>query len=161
MRWCRCYEGQRAEAGGCQDPSRIGLSIIRTTTQVSQVHRFRRRSRKPLWGRAAETEEPECTWEWRVWEWGVYGMIRYVHERRSTIFDGQPPSRSWRNASTPDHGFPYRQFPRSRWNFRFDGKKKFVSNSIVLISLLIKHSHSLSLPFPSVTETWWPHLIFN
>jgi hypothetical protein len=30
-------------------------------------------------------------------------MIWYVHERRPTIFDGQPPSRSCRDASTPDH----------------------------------------------------------
>ncbi len=30
MRWCRCYEGQRDEAWGCQVPSHTGLSIIHT-----------------------------------------------------------------------------------------------------------------------------------
>ena len=35
---------------------------------------------------------------------GVYVMMWYVHERSTGIFDTQPPSRSCRNASTPDHG---------------------------------------------------------
>ena len=41
------------------------------------IHRFRRRSRNPLWGRAAETEEPECKWEWRAWAWEGCGCACY------------------------------------------------------------------------------------
>jgi hypothetical protein len=37
------------------------------------IHRFHRRSRKPLWGRTGETEEPEFKWEWRSWVWGGCG----------------------------------------------------------------------------------------
>ena len=77
MKWCQCYEGQRVEGWGCQDPSHTGLRIIHTTSQVSR-HRFRRRSRNPLWGRSAGTEEPE---------WSV--AVRYTtsiwsHKRHET-----------------------------------------------------------------------------
>jgi hypothetical protein len=78
---CRCYEGQRAGAWGRQGPSHTGLSIIQTIV----IHRFRRRSRKPLWGRAAETEEPEWKWEWRAWTWGGGGCVWYSAEVRYTI----------------------------------------------------------------------------
>jgi hypothetical protein len=40
----------------------------------------------------------------------VRRMMWYVHERRPVIFDGQPPSRSFRDASTPDHGLPEGQW---------------------------------------------------
>ena len=53
-------------------------------SQVSR-HRFHRRSRKPLWGRVAETEEPECTWKWGVWAWGGCGCVCYSATVRYTI----------------------------------------------------------------------------
>ena len=34
MRRCRCYEGQRAEAGGRQGPSHTGWSFIQTSGLV-------------------------------------------------------------------------------------------------------------------------------
>ncbi len=40
MRWCRCYEGQGAAAGGCQGPSHTGLSIIR------RLHALKNESKK-------------------------------------------------------------------------------------------------------------------
>ena len=40
----------------------------------------------------------------------VRRMMWYVHERRPAIFDGQPPSRSCRDAYTPDHGLPEGQY---------------------------------------------------
>ena len=57
MKWCQCYEGQRDETWGCQRPSHTGLSIIHTTSKFCR-RRFHWRSRKPLWGRAEEAEEP-------------------------------------------------------------------------------------------------------
>ena len=59
MRWCRFYEGQRDEAWGCEGPSHTGLNIIHST---SQVHRFHRRSRKSLWGRAVSRKSRHKTW---------------------------------------------------------------------------------------------------
>jgi hypothetical protein len=49
------------------------------------IHRFRRRSREPLWGRDEETEEPECKWEWRVWAWGGCGCVCYSVAVRYTV----------------------------------------------------------------------------
>ena len=83
MRWCRCYEGQRTESWGCQDPSHTGLIIRHTTSQVS-IHRFHRRSCK-FWGRSVENEEPEYTWEWGVWGWGGCGCICHSTTVRCTV----------------------------------------------------------------------------
>ena len=77
-------EGQIDEGWGYQGPSHTGLIIIHTTSQVS-IHRFLRRSRKPLWVRVSETKEPECTWEWGVWAWGGCGCVSYSVEVRYTI----------------------------------------------------------------------------
>ena len=63
----------RDEVRGCQGPSHTGLSIIRGIF----IHRFNRRSLKPLWGSAAETEEPECKWEKGAWVWEGWVYVCY------------------------------------------------------------------------------------
>ena len=54
------------------------------------------------------------TWTWGGCEYGgcMYVKVQYVrilwyvHERRPSISDGQPSSRSCRNSSTSDHDLP-------------------------------------------------------
>ena len=75
-----------------KDPHTMGwgffnlLMRIIDTTKVS-IHRFHRRSRKPLWGRVtrvAETEEPECSLELGMWTWGGCGCVSYSVSVRYT-----------------------------------------------------------------------------
>jgi hypothetical protein len=37
MRWCRCYEGQRDEVWGCQDPLHTGLIIIQPIQRLLYI----------------------------------------------------------------------------------------------------------------------------
>ena len=59
MRWCQCYEGQRAEARRCQGPSHTGLSIILYIDSAEEVVRlFEVELQKPR-NLSAQSEECE------------------------------------------------------------------------------------------------------
>ena len=61
MRWCRCYEGQRDEARGCQDPSHTGLRIIQLLPNIDSTEEvlslFEVEVQKPIDLSASESEE--------------------------------------------------------------------------------------------------------
>jgi hypothetical protein len=61
MRWCRCYEGQRADAWGCQGPSHTGLIIIQLLLYIDSteevVNLFEVKLEKPRNLSVSESEE--------------------------------------------------------------------------------------------------------